>query len=272
MSRASILASVRLVFSTIAAILLSVWVSLLTNKTTPRVGLWRGVQELGPVNLLLLGVIGSLAAAEIAARRSERKNEKIFAERYRLLQKRQRRMLEADFGVTCEVISKTLGIPCNGRYFRVVTGEDGQLYFEQDRDLAVLNIVMPREYGYARVAVDTPNYIIGQSFRDRTPVYHELPVDHSKWYDDPVKKVIEPRQRWVLACPVLHLEPDSNRHSYGINPHGVVCFYGTEVPKVNADSEGMSAAIQQAGRFAENMSHMLNMMNLAGGEERRWSG
>lgn len=228
----------------------------------------RAVRDLGPLNLLLVGAIGALAAAEITARYFERKNEKIFAERYNSLRQRQRRMLEENFKVACDDIAETLGIPCNGRYFRIVTGEDDRLYFEQDRDLAVLNIVMPREYGYTRVAVDTPNYIIGQSFRDRTPIYFELPVDHSEWYDDSLKKMIEPKQRWVLACPVLNLEPDTNRHNYHAEPHGVLCFYGIEIPKVAADTEGMGVAIHRAEKFAENMSHIMNIMNLVEGGEK----
>lgn len=163
----SLLAAARITASTAAAIMLGVWINLLTDEPISHRGLWRALRELGPYNLLLIGAVGSLVAAEIMARRMQSWNNKEFADRYKLLQQRQRRMLEASLGVTCELISKTIGIPCNARYFRCVTENDGKLYLEQDRDLAVLNIVMPREFGFTRVAVDTPHFISGRAKRWR---------------------------------------------------------------------------------------------------------
>lgn len=75
-------------------------------------------------------------------------------------------------------------------------------------------------------------------------------------------KMIEPRQRWVLACPVLDLDTRTNRHNYDADPHGVIVFYGVDLPEHAADSDAINTAIRQAEQFADNMSHVINMMTL----------
>jgi len=67
-------------------------------------------------------------------------------------------------------------VPCNGRYFVAVSGDDGIVYLVQDREMAILNVRMPREFGFTRVAVDTPHIVIGRAFRERSPIYEDLRV------------------------------------------------------------------------------------------------
>jgi hypothetical protein len=257
------LAVARLASSTVSAVFVGIWINLVTEETPGRTW-WQTVTGLGPQNLLLAGAVGALAAVEVVARRRQNQASRDVAHRYRLLQQRQDRLLASSLGVFNELISKTLGVRCNARYFRRVVDEAGRVYLEQDRDLAVLIIPMPREYGFTRVGVDTPNFISGRSFLDRTPLYEELPVDHHpRYYTDDVGKMIEPTQRWVLVCPVLALDPRTNRHQYDRDPHGVIVFYGVELPTCEQNSEALGTAVRHAEQFADHMSHVLNMAELA---------
>ena len=65
-------------------------------------------------------------------------------------------MPESTLRIVCALISQTLKIPVNARYFPVEADQDGRLYMRQDRDLAVLNIHLPREYGFTRCTRNCP--------------------------------------------------------------------------------------------------------------------
>lgn len=183
-----------------------------------------------------------------------------FERRLEVLRQRQQRLLVTTLGVVCTLISKTLRVPCNGRYFVAVTGDDGHIYLAQDREMAILNVRMPREFGFTRVAVDTPHIVIGRAFRERSPIYEDLPVDHHNLYDSRLARMIEPKQRWVLACPVLALDPETNRHDESNLPHGVICFYGVEDPAPNGKAGRVATCEEYAEQFADQMSQMLSIL------------
>jgi hypothetical protein len=210
---------------------------------------------------LLLGLL-LLAAGEILLRRWRMLQQTEFQDLYRTLQMRQRRILESTLRVLCELVARTLDVPCNARYFVAEQDLAGRYYLRQDRDLAVLTIAMPREFGFTRVYVDTPRFVSGRAFRDRVPLYEELPVDHSSWYETDVARMIEPQQRWVLACPVLRLDVATNSHQPD-PPHGVVVFYGTEVPGGDDAPVRVGAALDYSQHLAEQMSHVFNMLDLS---------
>lgn len=230
-----------------------------------RQGLLQAARRLGAQNLLALGGIFALVGNEFLARKLQERERKRFEQRYRILRQRQQRLLESTLKIVCELVEKTLGITCNARYFQALKDKDGKVYLVQDRDLAVLNINMPREYGFTRIAVDTPHIVSGRSYLQRTPLYEELPIDHSKLYATDVAQMIEPSQRWVLACPVLRLDPLTNRHDHARPPHGVIVFYGVELPAASEAEARIGISLRHAQQFADHMTHVLNMLEVTEG-------
>jgi hypothetical protein len=102
--------------------------------------------------------------------------------------------------------------------------------------------------------------VIGRAFRERSPIYEDLPVDHHSLYDSRLARMIEPKQRWVLACPVLALDPETNRHDEDNSPHGVICFYGVEDPPQSGRTARVETCLEYAEQFADQMSQMLNIL------------
>jgi len=262
--RSAVLNSGRLASAVLSAILFGTWVNIYSDRLSTD-GYLTTLRQLGTTNLVLVAGLGSLVGSEYLARRWRNVEHEQFEHRYGLLRRRQERLLETTLKVVCELVSKTLQVPCNARYFIARRNGDGRTFLEQDRHLAVLNLRMPREFGFTKIAVDTPHIVSGRAYLERTPLYEELPADHHKLYDSAVAKMIEPRQRWVLACPVLALEPEDDRHDEANPPHGVIVFYGTTVPPAAHDGEHIEAALEYAQLFADQMSHMLNMLNLSQG-------
>ncbi|WP_143254455.1 hypothetical protein [Amycolatopsis azurea] len=244
----------------ISAVLLGIWVNILSDKLEDH-GLWGSVQELRAGNLLLVGGSIALVGSEYLTRRRRAVEAERFERRLEVLRQRQRRLLKSTLRIVCELVSKALNISCNARYFEAVE-KDQITYIQQDRDLAILNISMPREFGFTRVSVDTPHIVSGKSYRERRPIYEDLPEDHHKLYDTRVAQMIEPRQRWVLSCPVLKLDPETNRHNEEDSPHGVIVFYGVDdVPELEKESR-IEFCLECAQQFADQMSQIMNMLTL----------
>lgn len=252
----------RVCASVASAILVGLWINLYTEKLA-RHGYASSVILLRWGNLPLGVGITLLVAGEALAWRYRLMQENEFRRLYSTLQQRQRRILEGMLNMVCELISKTLRIPCNARYFVAEKDHEGRYYIRQDRDLAVLNIRMPREFGFTRIYTDTPHIVSGQAFRDRVPLYEELPVNHSDLYEPDVSRMIEPQQRWVLACPVLRLDLITNSHDALHEPHGVIVFYGTRLPEADDPDEAVQVCLAYAEQFAEQMSHVMNMLELS---------
>lgn len=220
---------VRFSSTLLSVILLGIWVNVFTDQLKGGDYL-RTIAGLRWGNIRLLGGAMCLVGGELATKRRRLMEHRDLERRLDLLRQRQHRLLETTLTMVCELISKTLRVPCNGRYF--IAAEDGDTtYLEQDRELAALTVHMPREFGFTRVAVDTPHIVIGRAYRDRCPTYEDLPDDHHANYEPRTARMIEPTQRWVLACPVLRLDPETSSHDEAITPHGVICFYGITDPR-----------------------------------------
>lgn len=253
---------VRVCASVASAILVGLWINIYTDQLA-HYGYVTSLTSLRWGNLPLFLGIALLVAGEAAAWRWRMVQEDEFRRLYSTLQQRQRRILEGMLKIVCELVAKTLAIPCNARYFVAEKDHEGRYYIRQDRDLAVLNIRMPREFGFTRIYVDTPHIVSGRAFRDRVPLYEELPGDHTNLYEPDVARMIEPQQRWVLACPVLRLDALTNSHDARHEPHGVIVFYGTQLPDAVASGDAIQVCLGYAEQFAEQMSHVLNMLELS---------
>lgn len=256
--------AVRTLTTLSSVVLLGIWVNLYTNKLSGN-DYWRTLIDLGWGNLLFPGGTAALIAGEYLTRRRQALEHEYYEGRLELLRQRQFRLLKSTLQIVCELISKTLRIPCNARYFNAVVDDDGEAYLEQDRDLAVLNIRMPREFGFTRVSVNTPYIVSGRAYRDRCPVYEDLPEDHHSLYEARVARMIEPRQRWVLACPILALDPQTNRHDDQHPPHGVIVFYGVDNVPPSGRQARIDTCLDYAQQFADQMSQLMGMLDLTRG-------
>jgi hypothetical protein len=119
------------------------------------------------------------------------------------------------------------------------------------------------------VDVNTPRIVSARAYRERVPLYEKLPVNHSDWYADEVGRMIEPTQRWVLACPVLSLDPLTNRHDDERPPHGVIVFYGTQLTASGGARARIDESLGYAQKFADYMCTTLNMLELTRTMEHR---
>jgi hypothetical protein len=252
---------VRLSCTLLSVVLLGLWINILTNRLTNGDYL-AAFSTLGWNNLLLVGGSVTLITSELVVRRRRVMERHDYERHLEVLRQRQQRLLVSTLGVVCTLISKTLRVPCNGRYFVAVSGDNGAVYLAQDREMAILNVRMPREFGFTRVAVDTPHIVIGRAFRERSPIYEDLPVDHHSLYDTRLAQMIEPKQRWVLACPVLALDRETNRHDEANLPHGVICFYGVEDPSRGGKETRVETCLEYAEQFADQMSQLLSILDL----------
>ncbi|TDD73519.1 hypothetical protein E1293_31150 [Actinomadura darangshiensis] len=261
MKRSSVASASRLLSSVVSAILLGIWINVLTEQRD-EVGYLDALRVLGYGNLLLLGGIVVLAGHELLVRRLRKMEFDDLENGFELLRQGERRMLQEALYLVCALISKTLSVPCNARYFRAITDDQGETCLEQDRELVVLNIAMPREYGFTRVDINTPHIVSARAYRERVPLYEKLPVNHTEWYAEEIGRMIEPTQRWVLACPVLSLDPLTNRHDDGRPPHGVIVFYGTQLPPSSGSRARIAESLGYAQKFADYMCSTLNALEL----------
>jgi hypothetical protein len=252
---------VRLIFVLLSVVLLGIWVNIYTDQLKSG-DLVTAVANLRWSNLLLGGGAACLGASEYVAQRRRALERRDLERQLEMLKHREHRLLQNTLELVCELISKTLRVPCNGRYFIAVPSENGEIFLEQDRDLAVLNILMPREFGFTRIATSTPHIVTGRAFTERRALFETLPVDHHNLYDPTIARMIEPAQRWVLACPVLTLDPETNRHDEEHLPHGVICFYSTREPAKTGQQRRVDECLRYAELFASQMSQMLNMLEL----------
>lgn len=268
MQRSSIASVSRLLSSVVSAILLGIWINLFTNKQE-KLSYLGALKNLRYGNLLLLGTVISLVVHELLVRRLRKLEFDDLENGFELLRRRERQMLEDALNLVCTLISKTLEVSCNARYFVAVEDDQGNIYLEQDRDLAVLNVAMPREYGFTRIEINTPQIVSARAYRERIPLYEKLPVNHSAWYSDDVGRMIEPTQRWVLACPVLSLDPITNRHDDDRPPHGVIVFYGTQLTPSSGSRARIDESLGYSQRFADYMCNTLNTLELTRAMESR---
>lgn len=251
----------RLLFVLLSVVLLGMWVNIYTDRLKGG-NYVSTVVDLGWTNILLAGGSTCLAASEYAAQRRRVMEQRDLERHLDTLRQHQRRLLQNTLTLVCELISRTLRVPCNARYFVVLPDNDGEYYLEQDRELAVLNLRMPRECGFTRISVNTPHIVTGRAFTERRPVYEDLPLNHHDRYQAPIARMIEPAQRWVLACPVLALDPKTNRHDDVHPPHGVICFYSTTAPPTTAKEPRVADCLRYAELFADQMSQLLNILEL----------
>jgi hypothetical protein len=119
----------------------------------------------------------------------------------------------------------------NGRFFyaenesgRDVLARADEIHFEADE--------MPAEFGLDKVYVDSDDLVICRSFKTGDPIYEVLPSDHMNRYDERIKSKIDPKQSWVLACPVF-----ASERAKGRTRLGVVCLYGKEAPAEQGAAE-----------------------------------
>jgi hypothetical protein len=238
---------------------LALWVSYLSRELDAGQGWWGSLRVLGLRNVLLVGTLVVIVTMEIIrARRDEREKRSAQASALRSELSGQR-VLAAVLRNTNAAVGKALQLECNARYFPVVELE-GVKYLVQARDLHVENIRMPGEYGFTRVPVDDPAFVSARSYLRRTPLYEVLPEDHGQTlYSPDVATMVEARQRWVLVCPVLSIDGATGDLRVEDHPHGVLVFYGVDLPEGDDVDERIREGIGYAQEAAEAFTFVLEI-------------
>lgn len=242
---------------------LSIWANYLSESLEDEDGFWRAVQGLGLRNALVVTTLAVIVGMEIVkARREERLRRAAEADVLKT-ERSSHRVLMASLHNANGAIRRALGVRCNARYFPV-TDVNGEKRLVQARDLHIEDIQMPSEYGFSGVPVDDPAFISARSFQTKAPIFEELPEDHITWYAPDVATMVEARQRWVLACPVLSIDGTTGDLRIDRDPHGVLVFYGVEVPRGRQTDERVRESLGYGQRAAETFSFVLEIGEAVG--------
>lgn len=242
---------------------LSIWVGYLSESLESDVGYVRAIRNLGIKNLLLVGTLAVIVGIDLLRTRREGRRQQAAEAGERTTEWASRRVLLATLDNANSAVSRALQVTCNARYFPVVEGLDG-LQLVQARDLFIERIPMPKEYGFTAVPLDDPAIVSARSFKTRSPIYEVLPEDHITQYTPEFADMVEERQRWVLACPVLSIDSISGDLRADRRPHGVLVFYGVEIPngvdvdRCVLDAKSYSQKAAEAFSFVLEIRHTVS--------------
>lgn len=240
---------------------LGTWGAWLASELDSGKSFWQAVISLEERNILLAATLIVIVLAEMFRGRREARGREA-AVRYALRAERStQRVLAEVLQNATAAVSHELRVNADGRFFRVID-ESGQAYFVQARDLHTDNIPMPGEFGFTRVPVNDQAFVSARSFQSKTPLYEDLPEDHADTlYEPDVKTMIEASQRWVLSCPVLSVDGTTGDVRLDNPPHGVLVFYGTEVPKGRAIDTRVRHALRFGETAADAFSYVLEIQD-----------
>ena len=242
---------------------LSIWVNYLWQSIEDESGYWAAIRSLGVTNGILLATLVVIVTMEIVKARGEERVRRKAASDVLKTELSAQRVLLAILSTANAAVSRTLAIPTNVRYMPVVEFR-GEKQLIQARELHIEQVRMPSEFGFTGIPVNDPAIISGRSFKTRSPIYEELPVDHMEQYSPEVATMIEARQRWVLACPVLSIDGIAGELRRDDDPHGVLVFYGVDVPQGDDIADEIRTCLGYAQKAAEAFSFVLEIGDAVG--------
>ena len=233
---------IQMALSLTSAISIGVWINLLTNNAR---GTWlEAFRATGAGNLGLAIAILAAAGQVLLAWRWW-KIDRIATRKFAAALKDDKvRALRAVLRVAVDS-ARALhpNTSVNARYFSFVRSGNRQ-YLVKDRRLHIDTVPMPVEYGLERVEICEPGIVMCDAVVRRASIYEELEPEHTNRYSPTVRHLVDPRQRWVLACPVLRLDDVEG------DVAGVVVFYGDRPPARTPAAAGrlqqMSVAAAEA--------------------------
>lgn len=239
----------------VSAIPLSVWANYYGELQGPDIDFNTTMQNLGYDNWYLVGGFGLLLFQLLLLLRWDRQerdwSRRVDYWRTRKSVEFQRRLL----AVYCDFISRELGVPVSGRCFEVrreLTEDDvyeDRLY--QLRDMFIERESFPQEGAFTFVKLTDKAFVSTRAILDRAPIFELLPDDHINLYGLREKKMVESRQKWVLAAPILRFTL-LNQARDELAPRGCLVFYGATVPSVAA------GAVDDAKRLARDAAEIFS--------------
>jgi nucleoside phosphorylase len=111
------------------------------------------------------------------------------------------------------------GTQINGRYFALGAMPDGKRVLRRMNNLHVESVVMTGEQALNFAYVDSDALFICESFRECKACLRQIPPQAQSDYSSRISNQIDPKQKWVLCCPVFKA---------GSEPVGVLCFFSRE--------------------------------------------
>lgn len=228
--------------SLMSTVSIGVWINLLTNNAR---GSWvEAFRATGTGNIgLATGIIAG-SCQIIFAWRWWKKDQTAARNFVALLNEDKVRAMRSVLRVAVDS-ARALhpNIPVNARYFSFARSGERR-YLVKDRRLHIDTVPMPVEYGLERVELSEPGIVMCAAVLRRAAIYEELEANHTDRYSSSVRHLVDPRQRWVLACPVFRLENLEG------DAAGVVVFYGdrppVKTPAAAARLQQMSVAAAEA--------------------------
>lgn len=141
------------------------------------------------------------------------------------------------------------GIKINVRYYtpRIIDNKRALL---RNRKIHIERVRMTAEYGLDYALIDEDKLVLCESFKQKNIIYSELQENHTDDYSKRLSSQIDPKQSWVLCCPILHDDPLED-------PISIIVFYSTIL--VATDEEQIERLKHVAIGAAKTISSVLNM-------------
>jgi len=239
------------------AILIGLWVNALSTKLQGGNDLFKAIRQLGFQNVWLCLGLGCVVGSEFAHEKLDQRRAAELADYAGGLLDQERRLAHLLLRSFAEQIGRSLGTACNARYFNAID-EDGEVRLYQDRSLVYEAVPMPAEYGFTSVSVTDRSFVSARAYQHRAPIFENLKSSHTERYSELVRPNVDPEQKWVLACPVLQIDPRDDIHRRERPPFGVAVFYSTErVPLRYRRRNRIRRALHDAQLVSEHLSHIM---------------
>lgn len=251
-------ASARILCTTIAAIPLAFWIprferELAAGQSVPAALISMGTKT----NLLAAASITIPAVYEGISALLSRRKRRLVSRQKRAYRDRTVSVINTILLTSVPLIEQTLLVEVNARLFVARRDSSGTTRLYQDQRFAIEGSPVPTEMGLLAISIDEPGMVSAQAFRERRPLYKDLPDGHMRWYRPEVGRHVDPQQRWVLACPILRSDASTGLRDNALPPWGVLIYYSLESPP---HSDSREARIRSAEANARNVSEALSLL------------
>jgi hypothetical protein len=235
------------IFSILSPIISGIYVNILTNKLiNSKITLWKNIQNLGFVNLLLILIFLPIVFY-IIEKKLNYYYYNIFSEKY---QEKIINCVNNIFKITSFSISFYKLISHINIHYYSIENKDDEYYLIKERKYSYESKSLPKDFAFNGCKVDTKNIVMCEAFRNKSVTFKNLPENHNDYYDKNIRKYIDPKIKWVLASPVW-------KNNMQEIPEGVIVMYSSEQIANDYEEDKISELEQIGIELSKNMSNII---------------
>ena len=252
----------RVLVTVAAAVPVAIWIPDFQTESKLH-GSIDGLRALGWENLWLLAAIAAPVLFEIARSYTESRRARLERARNEAFRDRAVATVSTVLQTSVSLIEQVLRVTANVRVFDARSDTRGLVRLHQSNRFHMEHTPLPTEMGFGSMSVNEPGMITAEAFRERRPIYRDLPDDHMTWYSENVALHVDPEQKWVLACPILRMDLATGMQDPVEEPRGVLVFYGTTRPaETKARDAHITAALAHARDVSGALGHIFDSETL----------